>query len=218
MTDRALWPTLVLWVSLVGLAAGGVMWVTPSQPPNTVLWALPPFFIGLYIATSATWMRQVGLYASIAGEAPTPVHVGLQLVGVLLVAGAALFVVLLPTPGDRRAHQHLTQLESLCHGEPAQRVQRQLLPSLNALIELRATRDSRLQAEIDRALTTSLTRCTRQLETAFGSEQGAHISWRRLRDWSVQHPTHGPTSPVHDAPWIPLQRTRPAPQSVEIDL
>jgi hypothetical protein len=207
-----LWLVGFAVLACVGLVAA--LQVTEPLPPTTTpLLVVPPLCLGLYLAVASTWIRDVGLYGSLLSWAPEPVHAGMQAVGTGLVALAMWTVLSLPPAGAGRVARALPELDAFCVGPPDVRLERRVLPRVEALLDARSAQSVALQSELDAALTRLFDRCGQQAAVAFRDPQGTHASWRRLRDWLADHPdAHGLSDdhPVFTTDYRP-RRAAPTP-------
>jgi hypothetical protein len=186
---------------LVLLARWGL---EPLSPFATPLYAVPPFFLGLYLVIGAMWIRDLGLYGAVATRLPPSAHAGLLGLGFGLV-GLALWILLaLPPAGAAGIARALPTFEGRCQGTPGVRVERELLPTVEAVLRDRDRQSASLRARVDGTLRTLMTRCGEQARVAFSDPRGTHSSWRRLREWLEAHPElHDlpPGDPLWQLPW-----------------
>ena len=209
-----------LWLAgFAGVGALGVLGalqVTGPLPPSTTpLWVVPPLCLGLYLAVASTWIRDVGLYGSLLAWAPWPLHAGMQAAGVGLVGLSVWMVASLPPAGAGQVAASIPQLEAFCEGPPEVRLERRVLPTVEALLALRDAQSEALQQELDAALVALFTRCAAQAQVALADPDGTHASWRRLRDWLSEHPdVHGLSAadPLFTSAYR-ARRTRPRPSA-----
>ncbi len=198
------------------LGVWGALRVSAPLPPGTTpLLVVPPLCIGLYIAVAGTWIRDVGLYGSLLGWAPDVVHTGMQAVGAALVGLAIWMVASLPPAGAGQVANAIPELEAFCTGAPDVRLERRVLPRVEALLAIRGNQSQALQDALDAALVDLFDRCAEQGRVALADPDGTHASWRRLREWLAEHPdVHGLNAdhPLFTTAWRP-RRARPSPSA-----
>ena len=159
--------------------------IPPTIPPMV---AIPPLIFGIYLVVSSTWIQDLGVYGATVGRLPAPVHFVAQAVGFAVAGGAVLMMLRLPPDGASDILRALPALDEGCRGEPGIRAERAVLPRVRELLLLRESQAPSLQAQLDRALQATLTRCAAQAREALAEPEGAHISWIKLRTFLFEHP------------------------------
>ncbi|MEZ4321584.1 MAG: hypothetical protein R3F61_29190 [Myxococcota bacterium] len=183
----------VVYAALTVVAVGIAVAVLDPLPPTTsLLYVVPPLLGGLYLIVSATFIRDLGAYGAIAGRLPPAGHGVLQGVGFALTGLGVWMLLSQPPAGAGLVSRTLPALDGWCTGSAGVRLDRDVLPTVEQLLELRDAQSRALQSEIDGAVAGLMTRCAGQAREAFADPRGTHASWRRLRDWLSEHPDlHG---------------------------
>jgi hypothetical protein len=193
---------------LTAVAVGVGAWALDPLPPTfTPLWVVPPVLGGLYLAVAAAFIRDQGLYGALFGHAPRAVHVGLCALGFALLGGGCLALLKLPPAGAVAVVHGGSALDGFCRADADERLERDLLPTVEALIELRPGQGRALIQTLDGQIRALAERCLPSLRAAFEDPRGTHVSWVRWRDLLVEHPTYRPT-PATDPLWTAPHRPR----------
>ncbi len=202
---------VLLALTSVGVVAA-LLVVEPLSTDASVLYAIPPLVLGLYGVVSATWIRDLGLYGRVFGRLPSAVHVGLCAASFVLVGGAVVYLAKQPRAGTAAVVRALPVLSERCVGEPGDRLERDVLPTVERLLVLRETQPDSVVTALDAELGRLMERCVVQLRVAFSHPEGTHASWRRLRTWLEAHPDIAQVpagDPLWSMPYRKRERARP---------
>jgi hypothetical protein len=208
------------WLGAVGcLLTVAIGWGTLAPLPPTVsfVYLVPLVLAGIGLVLQSTAGRGLGTLGTWVGE-DSWLHVPLVLLGWTLIAVGTTGLLRLPSAATVQLARLTTTLPTFCAGPAAERVERDLLPTLEAVDMRMEVVVGPVHDDAERALRTTLPRCVDRLAEAAVDPAGTHTSWRLLRDWLVAHPDWVTVPPDLASRPLPPRTHRPKPRPVQVDL
>lgn len=180
-------------------------WVVGTPPLGGLglLGGAPLLLLGVYVAVASTWIQDDGPYGALLAGSPPLAHAAARTLGFVAIGVALHAIGSTPPAGTRAAYAHAAALDPLCRAPSGERVERPLLPALDAVLDARG-RLPRAAPDLDASLTALAARCLPHLRDAFDDPRGTHPSWRTLRDRFAAHAELlglPPDDPLWTRPW-----------------